>query len=80
MRGEFKISPCCFCVWCKSRELGGSGEGGGGVGSKIPLCSPSGGKLLLRPLRAVISYWIESHLESCQTSTSELFWENNQQL
>ena len=22
-RGESKISSCCFCVWCKSRELDG---------------------------------------------------------
>ena len=22
-RGESKISSCCFCVWCKSRELEG---------------------------------------------------------
>ena len=38
---EFKTSSCCFCVWCKSRELGGRG-------SKIPLRKPSGGKPLLR--------------------------------
>ena len=22
-QGQSKISSCCFCVWCKSRELGG---------------------------------------------------------
>ena len=22
-QGESKVSSCCFCVWCKSRELGG---------------------------------------------------------
>ena len=38
---EFKTSSCCFCVWCKLRELGGRG-------SKIPLRNPSGGKPLLR--------------------------------
>ena len=41
-RGDFKTLYCCFCVWCKSRELGWQGE------SKIPLCNPSGGKLLLK--------------------------------
>ena len=43
------------------------------------MCSPGGGKLLLRP-RAIISYWVESHLESCQTSMIELACENNQPL
>ena len=29
-------------------------------------------------LRAIISYWAEPHLKSCQTSTMELFHENSQ--
>ena len=31
-------------------------------------------------LQAIISYCMESHLESCQISMMELFWENNQWL
>ena len=46
--------------------------------SKIPLRNPSDMKLLLRPSQAKISYWTESHLESCQTSTMELFCKNSQ--
>ena len=40
---------------------------------KIPLCNPSGGKVFSpRLLRAMLSYWARSHLESCQTSTVNL--------
>ena len=46
--------------------------------SKIPLNNLSGRKLLLNLLRVVISYWVESYLESCWTSTMELFCENSQ--
>ena len=28
MWGQPKISSCCLCLWCKSKELGGK-EGGG---------------------------------------------------
>ena len=28
MWGQYKISSCFFCVWCKSRELGGRGSPG----------------------------------------------------
>ena len=42
-RGGSQISSCCFCVWCKSKELGGRQ----GM-SNIPLCNPSDGKPLLR--------------------------------
>ena len=31
-------------------------------------------------LRVIIIYWAEPYLESCQTSTMELSWENNQSL
>ena len=27
MWGQSKISSCCICVWCKSREIGGKGGG-----------------------------------------------------
>ena len=38
-QAQSKISSCCFCVWCKPRELGGRGVQD----------FPSGGKLPLRP-------------------------------
>ena len=69
--GEFKISSCYFCVWCKSREVGGWGS---------PICPyvvqvVEGFSSDL--LGAITIFWVESHLESCQTSTMELSWENN---
>ena len=84
MQGESKISSCCFCVLCESRELGGKeGEEGGGEGRgvspRFPRVNPvveSSGDLLW----FIISYWAESHLKSCQTSMMELSCENNQRL
>ena len=34
--------------------------------------------ILLILINAIINYWTESHLESCQTSTVELLFENSQ--
>ena len=76
-RGQSKNSSYCFCVLCKSKELGGR-VGGGGGGSKIPLCNPSGGKLLLRHSSSHNKLFAESHLESCETSTMELFCKTSQ--
>ena len=45
--------------------------------SRILSCIPSGGSFSSDLLRAVISYWAESHLESFQTPAMEHSWENN---
>ena len=47
--------------------------------SKIPLCNPSDRNFSSDLLRAIMNYWTESHLESCQASTMELFCKNSQQ-
>ena len=71
---ESKILSCCFCVWCKSRELGGRG-------SWRFFCVTPVVKSFFSDLRqAIISYWAELHLEICQTSTMETSCENNQRL
>ena len=44
MWGQPKISSCCLCVWCKSKELGGKESGV--RGGKIP--NINGGNLLRR--------------------------------
>ena len=75
--GSVQVFIFCFRVWCKSRELGGRQEEGG---SKIPLCNPSDKSFSSDFLRTMMNYWTESHLESCQTSTMELFYENSQRL
>ena len=63
-----------FCVWCKSRELGGKKS------PRFPSVTPVVEGFSSDLLQAVIRYWADSHLESCQTSTMELCCENNQQL
>ena len=58
-----------FCVWCKSRGM---------VSQKFPCVTPvmeSFSSVLL----LAISYWMKSHLKSCQTCTIELFSQNSQQ-
>ena len=65
MWGESKTSSCCFCVWCKSRELAGRRS------PRFPCATPVV-ESFFSDFRATISYWAESHLESCQTSTMEL--------
>ena len=45
MWGKPKISFCCLRVWCKSKELGGKGEGGWG---ECKILNTNGGKLLRR--------------------------------
>ena len=49
-----------FCVWCKSKELGSR------VGRRFPCVNPVMENFSLDLLRAIISYWTESHLELCQ--------------
>ena len=52
---QTKISSCCLYVWCKSRELGGSGS------PRFP--TPMVESLSADLLPAIKSYWAESHLE-----------------
>ena len=74
MQGQSKISSCYFCVWCKSRELEGRGS------LKFPCVIPNLESVSSDLLRAIISYWEESHLDSGQTSTMERFCKNSQRL
>ena len=62
--GQSKISSCCFCVWCKSRESRDRGS------SKFPCVIPVVKEISSDLPWAIISYWEESYLESCQTSPS----------
>ena len=71
---EFKISSCCFCVFCESGELGGKGS------SWFSCVNPVVKSFSSDLLQAVISHWTESHLEFCQTLTMELSCKNNQGL
>ena len=52
--GQSKISPCCFCVWYKSRKIGGRGSAR----------FTNGGELFRRP-SSYRKLLIESHLEFC---------------
>ena len=63
-----KISSCGPCVWCKSKELGGRGS------TRFPTSMVESFSADFLP--AIESYWTESHLEFCQTSTTELLCEN----
>ena len=69
-RSETKISSCYFCVWSKLRKLGGRES------PRFPRVTPVVKNFSAHLLWALISYWAESHLESCQPSTIE-FFENN---
>ena len=53
--GQSKISSCCICVWCKSKELGGSRS------ARFP--TPMVESFVADLLPAIKSYWTESHLE-----------------
>ena len=52
-RGQSKISSCCFCVWCKSKELGGRVGVGG---PRFPCVTRVVESFSLDILRAIISY------------------------
>ena len=65
--GHPKISSC-LCIWCKSKELGGRGS------TRFP--TPTVESFSADFLLAMKSYWTESHLEFCQTSTTELLCKN----
>ena len=68
MWGQPKTSSCCLCVWCKSKELGGRGS------TRFPTSIVESFSADI--LAAIESYWKESHLKFCQTSTAELLSEN----
>ena len=68
MWGQPKISSCCLCVWCKSKELGGRGS------TRFPTSIVESFSADI--LAAIESYWKESHLKFCQTSSAELLSEN----
>ena len=68
MWGQPKISSCCLCVWYKLKEIGGKGRT-----RFLTLMAESFSEDLLP---AIESYWTESHLEFCKTSTAELLFEN----
>ena len=53
--GQSKISSCCLCVWCKSRELGGKGS------SRFP--TPTMESFSADLLPAIKGYWAELNLE-----------------
>ena len=59
-RGESKISSFYFCVLCKSRELGGWRS------PRFPYVTQVVERFFSHLLRAIISYWAKSHLETCQ--------------
>ena len=61
-----------FCVWCKSRKLGGR------VSLRFPCVIPVMESFSSDLLQAMISYGTKSHLESCQTFTMKLFSKNSQ--
>ena len=66
--GQPKNSSCCLCVWCKSKELRGRGS------TRFPKSMVE--RFSADFLRAIESYWTESHLKFCQTSTTELLCKN----
>ena len=68
MWGQPKISSCCLYFWCKSKELRGKGS------TRFPTSTVESFSAYFLP--AIESYWKESHLEFCQTSTTELLSEN----
>ena len=68
MWGQPKTSSCCLCVWCKSKELGGRGS------TRFPTSMVEGISADFLP--AIESYWTESRLEFCQTSTREQLYKN----
>ena len=55
MWGQPKISSCCLCAWCKSKELGCRGS------TRFP--TPMVKRFSADFLPAIESYWTELHLE-----------------
>ena len=57
MWGQSKLSSCCICDWCKSREIGGRGS------LRLPTSMVECFSTDLLP--AIKSYWTESLFELC---------------
>ena len=55
MCGQYKISFCCICDWCESREMGGRGS--------VRLPTPMVESFSADLLPAIKSYWAESPFE-----------------
>ena len=68
MWGQPKTSSCCLCVWYKSKELRSRGS------TRFPKSMVE--RFSADFLPAIESYWTESHLKFCQTSTTELLCKN----
>ena len=69
-RGESKFHLAVFVF----------GDLGGWVSPRFPYVTQVVESFSSDLLRALVSYSAEPHLESCQTSTREFFWKNNQRL
>ena len=63
--GQSKISFCCLCVWSKSTEMGEERVQDSPVVESFSTDLP-----------ARESYWTESHLKFCLTSTTEFLRES----
>ena len=57
MHGQSKISPCCICDWCKSREMGDR--------ESLRLPTPMVESFSADLLPAIKCYWTESPFELC---------------
>ena len=66
--GQSKISFCCVRVWCEQKELRGRRS------TRFP--TPMLESFSTDFVPALESYFTESRLEFCQTSTTELFNES----
>ena len=53
---QSKISSCCFCVWCKSRESGGRRN------PRFPCVTPMVERFSSDLLRTIINYWFSDNL------------------
>ena len=64
--GESKILSCYFCIWLRSRELGGR------VSPRFPFVTLVVEGFSSDHLRTIIRYWTESNLEFYPTSAMKL--------
>ena len=53
---QSKISSCCFCVWCKSRESGDR------MNPRFPCVTPMVERFSSDLLRTIINYWFSGNL------------------
>ena len=66
------VQDFILSFWCESRLLGDRAS------PSFPCVIPVVERFSSELLRAIVSYWAESLVETCQTSTMELPRENNQ--